>query len=76
MKIGMIGLGKMGMNLVSNLLEHKHEVVAFDMNPDSVSHAADKGAVPANSLEQLVASLEAPRVIWAMVPPADLCIRS
>ncbi|RRJ63005.1 decarboxylating 6-phosphogluconate dehydrogenase [Paenibacillus oralis] len=68
MKIGMIGLGKMGMNLVSNLLDHKHEVVAYDMNPDSVSHAADKGAVPANSLEQLVASLEAPRVIWAMVP--------
>ncbi|MGG6312965.1 phosphogluconate dehydrogenase (NAD(+)-dependent, decarboxylating) [Paenibacillus macerans] len=68
MKLGMIGLGKMGFHLVKNLLEHGHDVVAYDMNPQSVADAADKGAVPAASLEQLVASLETPRIVWVMVP--------
>ncbi|MEF2969199.1 decarboxylating 6-phosphogluconate dehydrogenase [Paenibacillus sp. M1] len=68
MKLGMIGLGKMGFNLVHNLLQHQHEVVAFDMNSEAVQHAASEGAVPASSLEQLVSSLEAPRIVWVMVP--------
>lgn len=68
MKLGMIGLGKMGFHLVLNLLEHGHNVVAYDMNSESVGSAAAKGAVPAASLEQLVASLEAPRIVWIMVP--------
>ncbi|EBK2060056.1 6-phosphogluconate dehydrogenase (decarboxylating), partial [Salmonella enterica subsp. enterica serovar Typhi] len=45
MKLGMIGLGKMGFHLVLNLLEHGHDVVAYDMNPQSVKGAAEKGAV-------------------------------
>lgn len=68
MKLGMIGLGKMGFNLVHNLIRHQHEVVAFDMNAEAVQHAQKEGATPASSLEQLVQSLEAPRIVWVMVP--------
>lgn len=68
MKLGMIGLGKMGFHLVINLLENQHEVVAYDTNESSVALAAAKGALPATNLEQLVRSLESPRVIWVMVP--------
>ncbi|WP_334077828.1 phosphogluconate dehydrogenase (NAD(+)-dependent, decarboxylating) [Paenibacillus sanfengchensis] len=68
MKLGMVGLGKMGYNLVLNLLHHQHEVVAFDMNGEAVQNAAKEGAVPASGLEQLVQSLEAPRIVWVMVP--------
>ncbi|GGG08370.1 phosphogluconate dehydrogenase (NAD(+)-dependent, decarboxylating) [Paenibacillus aceti] len=68
MKLGMIGLGKMGHNLVMNLLRHNHEVAAYDMNSDAVSKVAEHGAIPASSLEQLVAALETPRIIWIMVP--------
>ena len=68
MKLGMVGLGKMGHNLVMNLLHHNHEVAAYDMNPEAVSRVAEHGAIPAASLEQLVAALEPPRIIWIMVP--------
>ncbi|HEY4390002.1 MAG TPA: decarboxylating 6-phosphogluconate dehydrogenase [Paenibacillus sp.] len=68
MKLGMVGLGKMGHNLVTNLLRHNHEVAAYDMNPEAVSRVAEQGAIPASSLEQLVAALEPPRIIWIMVP--------
>ncbi|MNJ42382.1 6-phosphogluconate dehydrogenase, decarboxylating [compost metagenome] len=71
MKLGMIGLGKMGYNLVLNLLQRHHEVVAFDMNPRSVESIATEGAVPASSLEELVAGLDTPRIIWIMVPAGD-----
>lgn len=68
MKLGMVGLGKMGYNLVLNLLNHQHEVVAFDMNNEAVQNAEQEGAIPASSLEQLVHSLETPRIVWVMVP--------
>jgi len=68
MKLGMIGLGKMGYNLVENLLDHKHEVVAFDVNPEPAQKLAARGAVPASSIEELVAKLDAPRIVWVMVP--------
>ncbi|WP_110930559.1 phosphogluconate dehydrogenase (NAD(+)-dependent, decarboxylating) [Paenibacillus bouchesdurhonensis] len=71
MKLGMIGLGKMGYNLVLNLLQRHHEVVAFDMNPRSVESIATEGAVPASSLEELVTGLDTPRIIWIMVPAGD-----
>lgn len=75
MKLGMVGLGKMGFHLVLNLLEHGHDVVAYDMNSQSVTNAAEKGAVPAASLKELVKSLEAPRVVWVMVPAGPRCDR-
>ncbi|MNO15038.1 6-phosphogluconate dehydrogenase, NAD(+)-dependent, decarboxylating [compost metagenome] len=71
MKLGMIGLGKMGYNLVLNLLQHKHEVVAYDMNVQTVATAAQKGAIPASSIEELVSSLHTPRIIWIMVPAGN-----
>lgn len=72
MKIAMIGLGKMGMNLTLNLLDHGHEVVAYDVSSDSVKQAKGNGAEAAESLKDLVTKLESPRVIWMMVPAGDV----
>ncbi|WP_310830935.1 phosphogluconate dehydrogenase (NAD(+)-dependent, decarboxylating) [Paenibacillus pedocola] len=68
MKLGMIGLGKMGFNLALNLLGHGHEVVVSDINPQRGEQLAGLGAQPASSIEELVLNLEHPRVIWIMVP--------
>ncbi len=71
MKIGMVGLGKMGYNLTLNLLDHGHEVVAYDTAPDRTQAAVDHGAAGAHSLSELVQSLGERRVIWLMVPAGD-----
>ncbi|MEO8232137.1 MAG: phosphogluconate dehydrogenase (NAD(+)-dependent, decarboxylating) [Ignavibacteriota bacterium] len=68
MKIGFIGLGKMGFNMVQRLLNDKHEVVVFDRNKTTIDEIAKKGAVPAYSLEELVNKLPEKKVIWLMVP--------
>lgn len=68
MKIGYIGLGKMGFNMVERLLEKKHEVLVFDKNEEAVRTISDKGATPVNSLESLTAALASPRLVWLMVP--------
>ncbi|ETT73845.1 6-phosphogluconate dehydrogenase-like protein [Paenibacillus sp. FSL R7-277] len=68
MKVGLIGLGKMGFNLGQNLLEHAHEVVAYDVNPAAVQELAERGASGAASLEELTGQLDSPRVLWIMVP--------
>ncbi|HEU4963024.1 MAG TPA: decarboxylating 6-phosphogluconate dehydrogenase [Bacilli bacterium] len=68
MQLGMIGLGKMGYNLVRNLLDHKHSVVAYDVNQDTVQELADHGATAASSIGDLVGKLDAPRIVWVMVP--------
>jgi len=70
MKVGLIGLGKMGFNLGQNLLEHNHEVVAFDVNSSAVEEMKKFGAAGASSLKELVQSLEQPRIVWIMVPHA------
>ncbi|WP_404349078.1 decarboxylating 6-phosphogluconate dehydrogenase [Sutcliffiella horikoshii] len=70
MKIGLIGLGKMGLNLGQNLIDNKHEVVAFDVNRSSVEEMKKHGAQGTSDLKELVASLEKPRVVWIMVPHA------
>jgi len=70
MQLGMIGLGRMGANMVRRLQQRGHECVAFDMNPAAVAAAAKDGAVGAASLEELVAKMKAPRAIWMMVPAA------
>jgi len=61
MQIGMIGLGRMGGNIVRRLMRHGHQCVVYDVNPASVKQLADEGAIPANDLKQFVASLELPR---------------
>ncbi|WP_238651514.1 phosphogluconate dehydrogenase (NAD(+)-dependent, decarboxylating) [Paenibacillus piscarius] len=68
MKVGLIGLGKMGLNLGQNLLEHDHEVVAYDVNAAAVQELAGRGASGAGSLEELTGKLESPRILWIMVP--------
>ncbi|MGM0880609.1 MAG: phosphogluconate dehydrogenase (NAD(+)-dependent, decarboxylating) [Bacillota bacterium] len=72
MQIGIIGLGKMGYNLTLNVLEHGHEAVVFDVNTSAVKKAAEEGAIETASLQQLVQRLQAPRVVWMMVPAGDL----
>ena len=68
MQLGMIGLGRMGANLVRRLMRDGHRCVAYDVNPDAVKSLAAEGATGAESLKDFVAKLEAPRNIWIMVP--------
>jgi len=68
MKIGYIGLGKMGFNMVERLLEKKHEVLVFDKNEEAVKRISSKGAMPVSSLESLISALTPPRLVWMMVP--------
>jgi len=68
MKIGYIGLGKMGSNMVERLLEKSHEVVAFDRNPDAIKAVKSRGAQTAHTLAALVSVLPSPRLVWIMVP--------
>jgi len=69
MQLGMIGLGRMGANIVRRIVRDGHTAVAFDNNPDSVSALAkEDGVTGANSLEEFVQALEKPRVAWVMVP--------
>lgn len=75
MKLGMIGLGKMGFNLVQNMLRHQHQVVVYDVNPEPGKDLAKLGAVPAAAIEELVSKLEAPRVVWLMVPAGEIVDR-
>ncbi len=68
MQLGMVGLGRMGANMTSRLLQGKHEVVAFDFNPQAVERAASEGARGASSVADLAAKLGSPKVVWIMVP--------
>ena len=68
MKIGMIGLGKMGFNLSKNLINHGHSVVAFDTNKDITDNLTKEGGIPAYSLKELCEKLSERKVIWIMVP--------
>ncbi|OQR57387.1 phosphogluconate dehydrogenase (NAD(+)-dependent, decarboxylating) [Bacillus sp. CDB3] len=70
MQVGLIGLGKMGLNLGKNLMDHKHEVAAFDLNTSAVEEMKEYGATGVSSLNELVQSLESPRILWVMVPHA------
>ncbi len=70
MQLGMIGLGRMGGNMVRRLLRAGHQCVAFARNADSVKQVAAEGAIPATSLRDLVKKLQKPRVVWLMVPAA------
>lgn len=68
MQIGMVGLGRMGANMVRRLMRGGHQCVAFDMNQDNVKQLAGEGATGAASLDDFVKKLSAPRAIWMMVP--------
>ncbi len=70
MQIGMIGLGRMGSNMVRRLLKGGHQCVVFNRSPQKIKDLAKEGAVGAFSLEDFVTKLEQPRAIWMMVPGA------
>lgn len=67
MKVGFIGLGRMGLRMVSRILE-AHKVVAYDIDPDAMKRAAEIGAEPAASFREVTVKLESHRVVWMMVP--------
>ncbi|WP_353150289.1 phosphogluconate dehydrogenase (NAD(+)-dependent, decarboxylating) [Pollutimonas bauzanensis] len=70
MQIGMVGLGRMGNNMVQRLLRNGQHCVVYDSHPEALQPLADLGAIACSSLEAFVASLAAPRAIWLMVPAA------
>ena len=76
MKLGMIGLGRMGGNMVRRLLRGGHQCVVYDLSADAVSALAHDGAIGAASFGDLVAKLEAPRAVWIMVPAGDATERT
>jgi 6-phosphogluconate dehydrogenase len=71
MQIGMIGLGRMGGNMVRRLMRGGHAVVVYDRHPDAVSALAGEGAGGTGSLEEFVNALQPPRAVWVMVPAGD-----
>ena len=77
MQLGMIGLGRMGGNMTERLLRDGHQVIVYDRSADAIAASARLGATAAGGLEDMVAKLAAPRVIWIMVPagaPVDSTI--
>ncbi len=78
MQIAMVGLGKMGGNMVRRLLAGGHQVIGWDREPNVVADLAKEGMTPASSLDDLTAKLSPPRTVWVMVPsgaPTDATIR-
>jgi 6-phosphogluconate dehydrogenase len=71
MQLGFVGLGRMGLNMVTRLTRGGHKVVAFDRSADAVARAVAAGAQGASSLDALVSALTPPRAIWVMVPAGD-----
>ena len=70
MQLGMIGLGRMGANMVRRLMARGHACVVYDVSPDAVKQLEQEGATGASSLDDFVDALETPRAVWMMVPAA------
>jgi len=71
MQLGMVGLGRMGGNIVRRLMRHGHDCVVFDRNTAAVRDLAGEGAKAAASLDDLVVKLDKPRAVWVMLPAGD-----
>jgi 6-phosphogluconate dehydrogenase len=71
MRIGFIGLGRMGSNMVRRLLQDGHEIVAYNRTPEKTKEIAGEGAEPAFTIAELVQKLAKPRTVWIMVPAGD-----
>jgi len=72
MRIGLAGLGRMGLNMARRLLKGGHEIVAYNRSRDKVDQAALDGAVPAYSLAEMTGKLKTPRVVWLMLPAGEV----
>ena len=70
MRIAMVGLGRMGADLARRLMAEGHECVVNDLDANAISELVAEGAVAAASLAEVATALEAPRVVWVMVPAA------
>jgi 6-phosphogluconate dehydrogenase len=70
MQLGMVGLGRMGANLVRRLMRDGHRCVVYDVKPEAVKQLEEEGATGATSLQELVDKLEQPRAVWLMLPAA------
>ncbi|MCH8003259.1 MAG: NADP-dependent phosphogluconate dehydrogenase [Nanoarchaeota archaeon] len=68
MKLGFIGLGRMGFHMVERLLKYKINVVAYNRSPEKVTKIARKGAIPAYSVEELIEKLPGKKIVWLMLP--------
>jgi 6-phosphogluconate dehydrogenase len=72
MQLGMVGLGRMGANIVRRLMRDGHDCVVYDVNPDTVKELAGEGAAGSDSLEDFAAKLSKPRAAWVMVPAGQI----
>lgn len=72
MKLGYIGLGKMGKNMVLHLLEQGVEVVAWNRSPEPLNEVTERGAIPADSPVDILNKLESPKIVWIMLPQGQL----
>ena len=72
MQLGMIGLGRMGGNIVRRLMRHGHECVVFDANAETVAHLGKEGAKTSTDLKNLISQLAKPRAVWVMLPAGDI----
>ena len=71
MQLGFVGLGKMGLNMVTRLVNGGHQIVAYDRNPAATARAETVGAQGTADLETLVSALAPPRAVWVMVPAGE-----
>ncbi len=71
MQLGMIGLGRMGANMVRRLMRGGHDCVVFDLSPDNVKQLVGEGATGSSSLDDFIRQLKQPRAVWIMVPAGD-----
>ncbi|MFN8160784.1 MAG: decarboxylating 6-phosphogluconate dehydrogenase [Solirubrobacterales bacterium] len=76
MELGMVGLGRMGANIVRRLMRDGHRCFVYDVNPDAVAQLASEGAVGAGSLEELASKMAPPRAVWVMVPAGEITDRT
>jgi len=68
MQLGMVGLGRMGANMVRRLMHGGHQCVVFDLNPNNIEQLVSEGAIGATSIDDFVSHLDRPRAVWVMVP--------
>jgi 6-phosphogluconate dehydrogenase len=71
-QLGMVGLGRMGANIVRRLMRDGHDCVVYDVNPDPIKELAGEGATGASTLAELAEKLDAPRSVWVMVPAGEI----